>query len=217
MDTINSKELSVAILAGGQSTRFGEPKASAFIGNQTLIENSIMIGELITTNILIIKHPQQEIGEPSVPTIGDIIPDCGPLGGIYTALENIKTPWLAVLPCDMPFITPEIYEIIFTHRNENKPVVAVSENGIESLVSIWPKSLSTELQKHITKKEFTINKLLKKFNAVQVSIPETFMDYQPEFFFNVNYKKDLEDIDKISRLLKSNFLKNIENIFDQLS
>jgi molybdopterin-guanine dinucleotide biosynthesis protein A len=217
MDYLNKKDLSVAILAGGKSTRFGEPKANAYLGHKTLIDNSVMIGELISTNILIIKHPQQELKQSSIPTIGDIIPDCGPIGGIYTALENIETPWLGVLPCDMPFITPEIYEIIFAQRTEDRPVVALSENGMESLVSIWPKSLSAELHKHITKKEFAINKLLKKFNAVQISMPETFTDYQPEYFFNVNYKKDLEDIDKISKLLKSNFLKNIENIFDQLS
>jgi molybdopterin-guanine dinucleotide biosynthesis protein A len=217
MNKINSKELSVAILAGGKSVRFGESKANAYFGNQTLMDNSIMIGELISTNILIIKHLQQQFEQISVPIFTDIIQDCGPLGGIYTALENIKTPWLAVLPCDMPFITPEIYEIIFSHRGENKPVVAVSENGIESLVSIWPKSLSAELRKFLINKELTTNKILKKLNAVQVSIPEKFEDYQPEFFMNINYKKDLENLDKLSDLLESNFLKNIENIFEQLS
>lgn len=217
MEQINSKELSVAILAGGKSSRFGESKATAYFDNQTLIDNSVMIGGLISTNILIIKRPQQQFEQHPIPTYGDIIPDCGPLGGIYTALENIKTPWLAVLPCDMPFLTPEIYEIIFSYRKEDIPIVAVSENGIESLVSIWPKSISTELRKSLIKKEFTTNKILEKFNAIQVSMPENFADYQPEFFINVNYKKDLEDLDKLSTLLKSNFLKNIENIFEQLS
>lgn len=217
MEHRNPEELSVAILAGGKSSRFGEPKANANFGDQTLIDNSVMIGELISTDIVIIKHPRQEFEQQPVPAFNDIIPDCGPLGGIYTALENIKTPWLAVLPCDMPFLTPEIYEIIFSHRGENKPVVAVSENGIESLVSVWPKSLSKQLRASLLKKEFTTNKILKKFNAVQISIPEVFPDYQPEFFFNINYKKDLEKIDHLSGLFKSNFLKNIENIFEQLS
>ena len=217
MDSINTKELSVAILTGGKSTRFGESKANAHFGEQTLIDNSVMIAELISSNILIVKHPQQQFEQISVPTCVDIIPDCGPLGGIYTALENINTSWLAVLPCDMPFISPEIYEIIFSRRNEDKPVVAVSEKGIESLVSIWPKSLSVELKKSLINKELTTNKILKKLNAVQVSIPEKFEDYQPEFFMNVNYKEDLESLDKLSDLQQSNFLKNIENIFEQLS
>jgi len=217
MHEINSEELSVAILAGGKSSRFGELKANAYFGDQTLIDNSVMIGELISSDIVIIKHPQQEFERPPVPTFDDIIPNCGPLGGIYTALENIKTPWLAVLPCDMPFLAPEIYEILLTNRKEHSPVVAISENGTESLVSIWPKSLSKELRTSLLGNEFTTNKILKKFNAVQVSIPDVFPDYQPEFFFNINYKKDLEEIDHLSGLLKSNFLKNIENIFEQLS
>jgi molybdopterin-guanine dinucleotide biosynthesis protein A len=213
----NPEKLSVAILAGGKSSRFGESKANAYFGDQTLIDNSVMIGELISTDIVIIKHPQQKLEQPLVPAFDDIIPDCGPLGGIYTALENVKTPWVAVLPCDMPFLTPDIYEIIFSHRSGDNPVVAVSENGIESLVSIWPKSLSPELKKSLLNKEFTTNEILKKFNAVQVSIPEKLEDYQAEFFTNVNFKKELENLDRLSNLLKSNFLKNIENIFEQLS
>jgi molybdopterin-guanine dinucleotide biosynthesis protein A len=217
MQPMNSKELSVAVLAGGKSSRFGEPKATAYFGDQTLIDNSVMIGELISTNIVIVKHPYQQLEQQSYPTFEDIIPDCGPLGGIYTALENIETPWLAVLPCDMPFLIPDIYEIIFAHRRGDNPVVAVSENGMESLVSLWPKSLSEKLKKALINEEFATNGILKRFDAVQVSMSEKLPDYQAEFFTNVNYKSDLENIDKLSSLLKSNFLKNIENIFEQLS
>jgi molybdopterin-guanine dinucleotide biosynthesis protein A len=217
MQPMNSKDLSVVILVGGKSSRFGEPKATAHFGDQTLIDNSVMIGELISSNIVIVKHPYQQLEQQSYPTFEDIIPDCGPLGGIYTALEKIETSWLAVLPCDMPFLTPDIYEIIFDYRRGDSPVVAVSDNGMESLVSLWPKSLSAELKKALINEEFATNMILKKFNAVQVSMPEKLPDYQAEFFTNVNYKSDLENIDKLSGLLKSNFLKNIENIFEQLS
>jgi molybdopterin-guanine dinucleotide biosynthesis protein A len=85
------------------------------------------------------------------------------------------------------------------------------------LVSLWPKSLSEKLKKALINEEFATNGILKRFDAVQVSMSEKLPDYQAEFFTNVNYKSDLENIDKLSSLLKSNFLKNIENIFEQLS
>ncbi len=217
MERFNPKELSVAILAGGKSSRFGDPKAKAYFGDTRLIDYSVKVAELISPNILLVKHPQQKLNQSSITVLSDIIPDCGPAGGIYTALEAIQTGWLAVLPCDMPFLIAEMYEILYNNRKQNRPVVAISENGLESLVSIWPKSVVGSIKSYLRRKELTLNKILEKLNAVQISIPDTLPEYQPENFFNINYKRDLEEMEKLSGLLKSNFLKNMDNIFEQLS
>lgn len=217
MAYLNSKEISVVILAGGKSRRFGDPKAQAYFGNQRLIDYSVNIAELISENVLIVKHPQQEFNQPSISVLSDIIPDCGPAGGIYTALEAIQTPWLAVLPCDMPLLIPEIYKILYNNREEGKPVVAISENGMESLISVWNKSLAGKIKPYLMRNELALHKILLALSAVQISIPDTLPEYQPEIFFNINHKKDLEEMEKLSGLLKSNFLKNMDSIFEQLS
>lgn len=213
----NPKDLSVAILAGGKSSRFGEPKLNAYFGDQRLIDYSKAIGELISPDVFVVKHPQQKIDQADATVLTDMIPGCGPAGGIHAALEQVQTPWLAVLPCDMPFLIPEIYEILFQNREANRPVVAISENGMESLVSLWPKSLANSVKKYLMQKELAVNRILDRLNAVKVPIPEIFPEYQPEFFFNINYKKDLQEMEKLAGLLKSNFLKNIGDIFEQLS
>lgn len=217
MAFFNPKEISVAILAGGKSSRFGDPKAQAYFGDQRLIDYSVKIAELISENVLIVKHPQQKFTHPAITVLSDIIPDCGPAGGIYTALEAIQTPWMAVLPCDMPLLIPEVYKILYEKREEDKPVVAASENGIESLVSVWKKSLADGIKSYLMRNELALHKILGGLGAVQVSIPDALPEYQPEIFFNINHKKDLEKMEKLSGLLKSNFLKNMDNIFEQLS
>lgn len=207
----------MAILIGGKSSRFGDPKTQAYFGNYRLIDYSIKVAELISANIFIVKHPQQQFNHRAITVLADIIPDCGPAGGIYTALENIQTPWLAILPCDMPFLVPEIYEILLSHREGTKPIVAISENGIESLVSIWHKSHANQMRNHLKNKEFTLNRILEKLKAAKVEIANKLPEYQPDYFFNVNYRKDLEEMEKLAGLLNSNFLKNMDNIFEQLS
>jgi molybdopterin-guanine dinucleotide biosynthesis protein A len=217
MQHIDPKKLSVAILAGGKSSRFGDPKAQAYFGENRLIDYSVEIAKFISPNIFVVKHPQQKFQHQSVAMLSDIIPNCGPAGGICTALENIRTQWLAVLPCDMPFLTPDIYEILFKNRKSKKPIVAISENGLESLVSVWPKTLVGKMKSHIAKRELALHKILEELNAVGVSIPDVLPDYQPEIFYNINYKKDLAEMEKLTGLLKSNFLKNMDNIFEQMS
>jgi molybdopterin-guanine dinucleotide biosynthesis protein A len=217
MAVFNSKEISVAVLAGGKSSRFGESKFNAYFGGYRLIDYALRVAKLISENVIVIKHPRQKFEYQAAPVVSDIIPECGPAGGIHAALEEIRTPWLAVLPCDMPFLVPEIYQVLFANRKEPKPVVAVSENGIESLVSIWHKSTSNELRNYLMKKEFTLNRILANSNAVEVEIANKFREYQPDYFYNINFKKDLDEMAKLAGLLKSNFLKNMDNIFEQLS
>ena len=48
----------------------------------------------------------------------DVVPKCGPLGGIITALEQTKAERIVFLPCDMPFIGAElIRDVISVARN----------------------------------------------------------------------------------------------------
>ena len=39
---------------------------------------------------------------------GDVLPDKGSLGGIYTALTHSSQPYTLALACDMPFVNPAL-------------------------------------------------------------------------------------------------------------
>jgi len=44
-----------------------------------------------------------------VPLIGDLWPERGALPGLYTALKSASRPLAAIVACDMPFASPEIF------------------------------------------------------------------------------------------------------------
>src|SRR5436309_2246159 len=84
----------ICILAGGLSQRMGCDKARLRLGPRT------MLGQIQAT--------ARTTGWP-VRVIGrDLVPRCGPLGGIYSALETTQRDAILFLACDMPFVGTEI-------------------------------------------------------------------------------------------------------------
>jgi molybdopterin-guanine dinucleotide biosynthesis protein A len=192
-----SPTLTAAIIAGGKSRRFGSPKALAILGKQTLIDYAIHTARAISEEIVISYGEDNLFADKSIPVVQDIIPDCGPLGGIYSVLLHAKTSWVAVLPCDLPLLNAQIYEALFAACQKNRPVVALSERGVEPLVSIWPQSLSKTVGKFVRSRELALHKVVHELDAVEVDIPNQLPDYRAEIFLNVNREEDLDRIRKI--------------------
>jgi molybdopterin-guanine dinucleotide biosynthesis protein A len=48
----------------------------------------------------------------SVPFIFDLHEGRGPIGGLHAALAYSRTPWIFVLACDYPFVTPKLLELL---------------------------------------------------------------------------------------------------------
>jgi molybdopterin-guanine dinucleotide biosynthesis protein A len=46
--------------------------------------------------------------------IPDLIPNAGPLGGVYTALNQSPADWNLIVACDMPDVTVELFKELFT-------------------------------------------------------------------------------------------------------
>lgn len=190
----NSNQLTAAIIAGGKSRRFGSPKALALLGDATLIERALSTARAISETVLLNYGAINLFEDQAVPAVQDIIPDCGPLGGIYTVLRHAATPWVAALPCDLPFLVAEVYGLLFKARRDTRPVAAVSERGTEPLVSIWPKAICEDVEALIQKGIVAMHQALKELQAVEVNIPQQLPDYRREIFFNINRVEDLEQI-----------------------
>ena len=110
-------KITVAILAGGESIRFGFPKQIASFHKISLLENAISIANEISPQVSIIFGTDTYHKNEKVDMYQDFIQNIGPIGGIYTALHCATTPYIAVIPCDMPLLDPEIFRIL--RRNQN--------------------------------------------------------------------------------------------------
>src|SRR5262245_51990598 len=86
--------LEICLLAGGLSSRMGTDKARLCLGGRPLLQH--------------IRQTARKLNVPVRILSTDIIPRCGPLGGVYTGLIRSRTQAVLFLPCDMPFVSSEL-------------------------------------------------------------------------------------------------------------
>ena len=181
------KDCSVAIIAGGQSKRFGSPKYRAKIGRLRLIDMTVSLARQLSPDIMIISGLEAIKKEFALPVFADKFPRCGPLAGIHSALIHATTEWIAVLPVDMPLLKAEFYFSLYEQRKHNTPIVAETDKGIEPMVSLWPRSAIPTIERALKDKQFKIHFVLQELSAVHVLFPKE----ESIHFFNVNFKSDL--------------------------
>jgi molybdopterin-guanine dinucleotide biosynthesis protein A len=188
------EDLSVAVVAGGKSSRFGSPKADALFGDRHLVDYAIQIGYRLSREVFLVTADPDPFENPFAPAVRDLIPNCGPLGGILTALAYASNAWVCILPCDMPLITPHLLNILIEHRQAGHPVVARSEKDLEPLLSVWPADVWPVIYQLLYDDQLSIRRALRQLKALEVFIPDLLPGYRPQVFTNINYREDLEKI-----------------------
>lgn len=98
------------ILAGGRSSRFGTNKAEVILPNGKNIMDHMTSLLLAIGSDVIVSHDPNQNYKTRLKKLADDIPDIGPLGGVLTAFKQVKTPYLLLLPCDMPLLNQDFLE-----------------------------------------------------------------------------------------------------------
>ncbi len=112
------------VLAGGRSRRFGGvDKTRLPLGGRTLLQRAAAALAPVTSRCLIVG------GTPSagLQTVPDRYPGEGPLGGILTALDAIRTSHALFLAVDLPFIPVSLLQEL--QRAGSKSAVAFLQHA----------------------------------------------------------------------------------------
>lgn len=123
----------VAILAGGQSRRMGQDKASVIIDGVPLLERTARIARAVSASVAVVGRAQPGQWDlPDVVFMDDEAPGDGPLGGLRTALRHSGGHAVLLLACDLPALTAEALSwLIWTAQEHQPPLVdgLVTVNG----------------------------------------------------------------------------------------
>jgi molybdenum cofactor guanylyltransferase len=183
-------QIEAFILAGGASRRMGTDKSQLLIDDQTLLER-------ITATLLEITDLITIVGKPPnaspLPSVQDVYPQWGALGGLHAALTACRREWAIVVACDLPYVTSALFAHLAALRVDHEAVVPVQNDGrpqpLAALYRIEPcRQRATELIEAGRRRPLD---LLEHVNTRWVSFDEIMNLEQAErFFVNINTPED---------------------------
>ena len=194
------------ILAGGKSSRFGEDKSTAKLGNKTLLDHTVNKIENEFNEILVISNNKEfNFKNNKIHVVEDCIEgQLGPLVGILTAMKWVKKnnknyKWIASFPCDTPFFDMKfISELkIKIKETSEKLIFLNSDKKRHNIFGLWSVDLIETLEEDIKNGFRKVEIWADKIGYENININTKEFD----MFLNINTKEDLkkakENIDKI--------------------
>ncbi len=191
-------DIEAFILAGGKSSRMGADKAMLQLGAETFIERiARALAELVTDEKIRLVGDYDRSKAFRWETVADVYKNLGALGGIHAALAHARARWVAVVACDLPFVTPDLFlRLARLRRNqveEFDAVVPVQPDGrVQPLCALYSRAACyREAEAMLRGGDARPRELLRRVRARQVAFDELRdLDGAELFFTNVNTPQD---------------------------
>lgn len=182
--------VSVAILAGGQSRRMGQDKSFADLAGRPLFEHTLERVSRLGLPVHIITNTPERYAPYSLPMYADAILGKGSLGGIYTALLTSQTPWTLCVACDMPFLDVSLMEYLLAQRGECDAVVPVVDERAQGLHALYNQSCLGPIYDALVHDDLKIQRLLPHLSVTYIARTQL-DDFDLRSFMNVNTPEEL--------------------------
>ncbi|MEH6850264.1 MULTISPECIES: molybdenum cofactor guanylyltransferase [Bacillus] len=184
------------VLAGGRSSRFGEPKALAIWQGKTFVEHSIDALKEVAADIVVISHPDitNDLSHIlNVPVVEDIelYKGNGPLAGFITGMEFVEADWYIVAPCDTPNVSKEwALELIERADEPYEAIVPLVEGRKQPLLALYHYKVKEKIKQLLKEEKRSMQGLLSQCNVQYVVVEETGV------FVNVNTKEEYNELQR---------------------
>src|ERR1700752_2261867 len=178
------------ILAGGASSRMGTDKSQLLIDRQTFTER---ISETLLTLTDSVTLVGRQLDTAVLPSVPDVYPQWGALGGLHAALSACRCEWAIVVAFDLPFVTAELFSFLASLRLDHEAVVPTQPDGrpqpLAALYRVDPcRQRATELIEAGRRRPLD---LLEAVKTRRVSFDEIRnLEQSEKFFVNINTPSD---------------------------
>lgn len=182
------------LLAGGMSSRMGREKGSMIIGKRMMYEYPLSILESVCDEILI-SGCQPLPGQNTHPNVCDRVKGIGPIGGIYSCLEQSSSDLNIVLSYDMPLVNEGLLNYLLEKaENFDMLVPATGPGQVEPLCALYRKGMSEVFRSLIEEKNYAVRRVIPKVASRILNIHQNLPFYHPDLFMNINTAQDLEKL-----------------------
>jgi len=144
----------VVILAGGLSSRMGRDKARLRLGGRPLLGWVRAAARASGWRVRVIRR--------------DLVPRCGPLGGVWTAFQRSRVRRLVFLSCDMPFVSPALIRAVAERKDKAVFVETAEGAGFPFALD---RACFPTVEQALAEKRFSLQALARCLRARKLRLP----------------------------------------------
>ncbi|MEW6439484.1 MAG: molybdenum cofactor guanylyltransferase [bacterium] len=187
-----------AVLAGGESRRFGRDKARAVLGDKELIAHVLQTLGEACDEVLIVTNEVRRFEDLGVPVVSDLIRGAGSLGGLLTALVHAEYDRCFVAGCDMPFLNARVILRMLERADAHEVVVATLRGEPQPLHAVYSRRCIPWIGKRIVQQDLCMFHFYP--SASTLYLEEAFWkDLDPDHlsFMNINTPEQLREAEEL--------------------
>ncbi len=188
-----------AVMAGGQSRRFGRDKALLVLDGEPLLARAVRLLRPLSDDVLVLGPPHRAAVVPGIRVISDEVPGMGPLGGIATALRAARYPAVLVVATDMPLLQPALLRHLIALSQDADVVIPRSGGFTEQLCAIYSRACLPFIDAQVARGDYKIDRFFPLVRTRYVDEPELRrFDFELLSFRNINTDDDWQALQALA-------------------
>lgn len=186
--------VSGVVLAGGKSRRMGgSPKALITFGGRPLIQHIVETLDTVLSDCLVVTNSPELYGFLGRPLVGDVFPEGGSLGGIYSGLRASPGDAALCVACDMPFLSPPLLAYLRDRAGEADVVVPDAGGELQTLHAVYARTCLPAMERCLRAGRLRITGFFDEVRVLRVPEATVAALADPAVAFtNLNTPEDLE-------------------------
>jgi molybdenum cofactor cytidylyltransferase len=149
---MNKYNIPIIILAAGSSSRLGKPKQLLEYNNETLLNRTIRIANIITDKIVVVLGSNAELIQATIENkaVQIVINSDWPLGMASSIkagiISYLNTDAIIICLCDQPFLSENVFKDLIDKKEETqKPIIASKYSEILGVPILFDKTVFNDL------------------------------------------------------------------------
>ncbi|MBM7607745.1 molybdopterin-guanine dinucleotide biosynthesis protein A [Lysinibacillus composti] len=184
------------VLAGGQSSRYGQPKMFELFNGQPLYKNSLIALQKNQLQPLIIAtnaNLESKFVEDQIEMIIEKQPHQGPLSALQNILANFQNvEWFFIVASDMPYMNVDFVQTMLTYIDDRyDAIVPKQASRIQPLAALYRRSALPKANLLLQQNKRSMKVLLEQLRVRYVEFEE-----ECSTFVNINTQLDWSQLDK---------------------
>lgn len=183
--------ISAAILAGGGSRRMGRNKALLPFRGRPLVAHVHETLQALFDEVFVVAGDPAAFAFLPCPTIPDRVPGRGPISGVDAALRHSRNPYVLVVGCDAPLLSPRLLERIAAGAAGADLTIPCGPAGPEPLCAVYGKGCLPRIEEALREGDYRLAALIGRVHTREIS-RDAVASLDPGFqsFRNINTPED---------------------------